>query len=466
MQNNSAEKIRTRIFFPAVVGLILLVFFFTARSNDASSDQPRRVPPLPIGSRGTWDLVFHDEFDGDSLDPNKWVTCYWWDNDGCSNEGNNELQWYQPENVIVRDGSLHLVAQRETVTGSNGREYNYTSGMVTTGRDISDVRQPVRFAFEYGFAEIRVRLPKGKGLWPAFWLLPTRHESKPEIDVFEFLGDQPDRVFLYYHYRDENGEARVSRGNWIEEDFTEDWHTFGVEWNRNQISWFVDGTERRRYTTTEYISHESMYLLLNLAVGGDWPGSPDENTPFPSTYEIDYVRVWKAGGDARLHPVADTYLDATEPDTNFGRETVIRIDGNPHRIGLMKFDLSNLSGARLRSAALRIRTTRETGSGSVNGQTFHLVEENDWDEESVVYADNLTIDPEWLGKLDQIEPNVIYEIPFDVEKIQDRVGGILSIAIENHGDDGLNIYAREFQTVYAELILRFEQQNTFGFQRE
>jgi beta-glucanase (GH16 family) len=247
---------------------------------------------LPVGQEGDWTLVFNDEFDGTTLDEAKWVTCYWWDRDGCTNLGNNEEQWYLPDGVIVDDGILRLRAERRTVRGHEGRRFHYTSGMVSTGRVTSSRRVPTKFEFQYGYAEIRAKAPAGKGLWAAFWMLPSSQRSKPEIDILEIIGDETDVLPMHYHYAE--GRHDFSRGeDWEGPDFSRDWHTFAIDWQPEHITWYVDGVERWRYTDREHIAAQPMYLLANLAVGGDWPGSPNDETPFPSDFEIDYVRVWQ-----------------------------------------------------------------------------------------------------------------------------------------------------------------------------
>lgn len=239
------------------------------------------------------DLIFQDEFSATSLNTSKWTTCYWWDNNGCTIATANELEWYQPHNVSVNNGKLRLTAQEETVTSPDGKTFNYTSGMVTTGRKTSDQSLPPRLAYQYGFVEIRVRVPTGQGLWPAFWLLPQTHISRPEIDVMEILGHASDIAHMNFHFVDADGNRQSAGSSWTGPDFSEDWHIFALGWRPDALIWYVDKKEVWRYEDASNIPSEPMYLLMNLAVGGDWPGAPDESTLFPSHYDIDYVRVWK-----------------------------------------------------------------------------------------------------------------------------------------------------------------------------
>lgn len=291
---------------------VLLVAFLTAgtaylvahgvRTSPTTAPVPAAstILPLPSGPASkisNWTLLFSDEFDGVYLDQTKWTTCYWWENMGCSNTSNNQLEWYLPDNVLVSNGTVKLLADRRTIVGTDGETYPYTSGMITTGRNSSKKALPPKFIFLYGYAEIMAKIPRGKGLWPAFWMLPESHDSKPEIDVMEILGDKPNKIHMALHYRNSDGSADQSGGSWIGPDFSAGWHTFGIWWEPDQIVWYVDGIPRRRSNNSRHISKEPMYLLLNLAIGGDWPGTPDSATPFPSYFEIDFVRVW--GSDVR-----------------------------------------------------------------------------------------------------------------------------------------------------------------------
>ncbi len=226
-----------------------------------------------------WALVFEDDFDGTALDTSKWRTCYAWASDeGCTNSSNEELQWYQKDDVIVSQGTLRLRAQRRSVNG-----YRYTSGMISSQGS---------FSFRYGYCEARARVPKGRGLWAAFWVAPEDNRWPPEIDVLETLGQQPNTVHLTHHWREESraGPSGFSQ-TYTGPDFTAEFHTFGLLWEPGQLVWYVDGVERHR--VVHHVPAEPFYLVANLAVGGSWAGAPDSDTPFPSDYEIDYIRVWQ-----------------------------------------------------------------------------------------------------------------------------------------------------------------------------
>ncbi len=269
--------------------LMAVGLLFHCAVLDVKDDQ---YLPLHPSQGGNWALIFEDEFDGISIDRDKWTTCYWWDAGGCTNLSSGELEWYQPDDVLVSNGTVKLRAQRRTTTGWKGATFEYTSGIITTGRETADRLLPAKFLFQYGYVEMRARVPKGKGLWPAFWLLPATHESRPEIDVMEILGHDTSTVHMNYHYRSAFGIRRDRGSDWTGVDMSSGWHTFAVDWRPRAIIWYVDGIERWRFTNASRLPSEPMYLLANLAVGGDWAGAPDSSTPFPSYFEIDYIKVW------------------------------------------------------------------------------------------------------------------------------------------------------------------------------
>jgi beta-glucanase (GH16 family) len=256
---------------------------------------PTPTPVLkPSGQGGDWQVIFHDEFEGQQLDTNHWNTCHWWDDEGCTIKSNHELEWYQPGNVVVDGGILSLVAREEEILASNGLVFPYTSGMVSSGPKRYERSEPALFSFQYGWAEIKAKIPAGVGFWPAFWMLPVNRESTPEIDVMELLGNDPTELITYYHYDAANGKEIRFGEKRQGPDYSQDWHTFAIDWQPDHLVWYVDGVEVQRFTEAENIPHIPMYIVLNFAVGGDWPGTPAEDTLFPSMFEIDYVRVFRS----------------------------------------------------------------------------------------------------------------------------------------------------------------------------
>jgi len=261
----------------------------------------------PVGSAGGASLVFSDEFDGTTLNATNWHTCSWWASTTCSIETNNEQELYTKNNVSVGNGVLKLQARRENAVGWNGKTYNYTSGMVSSGGRSGQIAPG--FTFKYGYMESRVKIPKGQGLWPAFWTLPADYSWPPEIDAMEILGNQPNITHMTYHYNDATGAQKGPGSSWTGPDFSADWHTFGVDWQPSAMVWYVDGVERWRFTDASAITSKAAYLVLNLAVGGNWPGSANATTPLPADYLVDYVRVWD-----RFSAPAVSYPSAVKAD--------------------------------------------------------------------------------------------------------------------------------------------------------
>lgn len=230
--------------------------------------------PYPTTPLASGALVFADEFEGTTLDTSKWIDSY---PDGQRTHSNNEKQFYATDGYRVRGGKLFLRAEKKPQGG-----LPYTSGMICSYG---------KFSQTYGRFEIRARFPKGKGLWPAFWLLPASKKWPPEIDILEILGHDLNTIYFTNHWRNAEGRVPNEQGLLRGVDFSKEFHTITLDWTPEFLAWSVDGTERFR--TRNHVPQEPMFVVANLAVGGDWPGFPDATTPFPSEMEIDYIRVWK-----------------------------------------------------------------------------------------------------------------------------------------------------------------------------
>lgn len=246
--------------------------------NAAPRDKPTATVPLKKAikemEKKGWTLTFHDEFDGKKLDTKKWIGSY---PDNVRTHSNNEQQYYAEDGYEMKDGALRLIGLKREKGGMP-----YTSGIVTSYG---------KFSQKYGWFEIRAKFPKGKGMWPAFWLLPDDKTWPPEIDILEILGHEPNVVYLTNHYNNADGKHEGHGGSFKGPDLSQDFHTFAVEWKADEIVWYVDGEERFR--SSQGIPSVPMYILANLAVGGDWPGNPDDATPFPGVMIIDYIRIYQ-----------------------------------------------------------------------------------------------------------------------------------------------------------------------------
>ena len=262
-----------------------------------SSDNATTAPPPQPSNDGNgavpsgYQLVFNDEFDSSNIDSSKWNTRYRW---GPNWIINNEEQYYidslnEPNfgESPFRHGGGNLTIRATRTPGelrSNSREQDYLSGAMTTHN---------KFTMKYGYVEMRAKLPRGKGLWPAFWLLHNGNDlRRPEIDVMEMLGDNTRLVYQTYHYYDGGNLRSTPSFRAPGPDYADDFHTFGMLWEPGRIIWYVDGNEANRYESGD-VSDEDMYLLVNLAIGGAWAGSPDGGTSFPADFEIDYIRAYQ-----------------------------------------------------------------------------------------------------------------------------------------------------------------------------
>ncbi|MEM9385633.1 MAG: glycoside hydrolase family 16 protein [Pseudomonadota bacterium] len=248
-----------------------------------------------VSMGGAMTLIFSDEFDGDRVDPETW---FFETGDGSQyglvGWGNNELQWYLPNSAQVSDGTLKITARRES---SNG--YNYTSARINT-RD--------RVAVRYGRIEARMKLPAGQGIWPAFWLLGQDSPygdwaASGEIDVMEAVnldGTGGNEIFGTIHFGGEfPSNLSTSETYTPSTDVSEEFHVYAVEWDETEIRWYVDdvlyATQNAWSSTAAPFPapfDQPFYILLNVAVGGSFPGPPTIDTAFPVTMEVDYVRVY------------------------------------------------------------------------------------------------------------------------------------------------------------------------------
>lgn len=234
-------------------------------------------------------LVWNDEFDGDALNSADWS----YDNgNGCPNLcgwGNNELEYYIPDNSKV-EGGLFTIEAREEVYSTN----NYTSTKIVTRN---------KQIFQYGRVDIRAQLPKGQGLWPALWMLGDNQPQVGwpacgEIDIMEMVGGNGrENTVGGNAYWDNNGITDNPRLYTLSDGtFYDKFHVFSIIWDENQIRWFVDDIEYHSMSITpadrsEF--HRPFYFIFNVAVGGNWPGSPDETTIFPTQMHVDYIRVFQ-----------------------------------------------------------------------------------------------------------------------------------------------------------------------------
>lgn len=282
------------------IGLLrfaLVLFSMSLISVATAQEQPTSTPdrigtPMPepeatpIVVPEGWTLVWHDEFDGDTIDENNWTYDI-----GGHGWGNGEAQFYtnRPENARLEDGMLVIEAHQERYMGSY-----YTSARLKT-QGLQE--------FQYGRIEARLRVPEGRGLWPAFWMLGSNFETvgwpdSGEIDIMEYIGREPDLIMGTIHGPGYSGALGPS--NWNRQDYNiaDDFHTYAIEWDENQITWFYDDEAYATITPDdigdrEWVFDQPFFMILNLALGGQLPGPIGLDVEFPRRLLVDYVRVFQ-----------------------------------------------------------------------------------------------------------------------------------------------------------------------------
>lgn len=272
------HKLRFHLYNPQLVNFLVLTISELLTGSALGQDKPG------------WKMIWSDEFTTASISTSKWTL-----SNGAANV-NSELEYYSnsAKNAFIDSGSLVLRALKEDVGGKN-----YTSGKLTSQR---------KGDWLYGRVEVRAKLNRGKGMWPAIWMMPTDEvygdwPFSGEMDIMELLGDQPAKVYGTIHW-DSNGHQQQGSSKTISNGtFADDYHVFGYEWDVGQQRWYID--DALYFSTTKGQPFDKrFFLILNVAVGGDWPGNPDGTTVFPNDMYIDYVRVYEKNGTG-FSPLAE-----------------------------------------------------------------------------------------------------------------------------------------------------------------
>lgn len=230
------------------------------------------VHPYPLESKNHWTLVWNDEFhDEKSLE--NWNLQDW------ASFKLKEWQYYSPENVKVDNDVLMIESKKERF---EGREF--TSGAITTEN---------RFEFKYGKIEVKAKLPSGQGIFPAIWLVNSDNDNwLPEIDIMENLGQYPNEIWYVVHWNDSTGEKMRDYYHYknTDIDFSKEFHVYGLIWEEDKITWTLDGVSV--FETMKFSPEEPLFIYVNTAIGGEWPGDPDLSDDYPKEFLIDYVRVY------------------------------------------------------------------------------------------------------------------------------------------------------------------------------
>jgi beta-glucanase (GH16 family) len=247
--------------------------------------------------RAGWKLVWSDEFnapDNTPADPSKWVL-----ETGGNGWGNEELEYYtaRHDNSFQQGGNLVIKAVQEKYTGQDGVTRDYTSARLKTLG---------KFSHKYGRFEARIKIPQGQGIWPAFWMMGDDISKKEwptcgEIDIMENIGKEPSLVHGTIHGPGYSGDKGISAPYGLPNDqrFADDFHVYAVEWEKRAIRFYVDDHLYATRTPadlpkgTKWVYNHPFFIILNVAIGGGWPGNPDSTSVFPQTMLVDYVRVYK-----------------------------------------------------------------------------------------------------------------------------------------------------------------------------
>jgi len=277
-----------------------------------------------------WELVWSDEFDGDTINPENWLY-----DTGAGGWGNNELQSYTDRegNTRIEDGMLVIEARQEEYKASD-----YTSARLKT--------QELQ-TWTYGRVEARMKLPTGQGIWSAFWMLGEDITSSGwprsgEIDIMENIG-APNTVYGTVHgpgYSGANGVG--SSYSTSATSFADEFHTYAIEWQPGEISWYVNDVLHNTISDADvsgaWVYDHDFFIILNLAIGGLWPGYPDETTAFPQQLLVDYVRVYRdteltvedlQGGSTHIAEMTMELEDDGEAWQGTAYVTVVDQSGNP-----------------------------------------------------------------------------------------------------------------------------------------
>lgn len=191
---------------------------------------------------------------------------------------NHQLQYYCKENVTIDDGKIVITSLKETKG-----DRNYTSGKVESNR-----------VYLYGSFSFVIRVAKGRGLFPAIWMLPADFEGYPEIDIFEMIGNEPETFYGVIHYLDEGKKSREYFELKVE---SKEYYKIKLEWSENKLVWYID--DANVFETEKGVPNEPMYLIINQAIGGDWPGDPDKSTYFPAKFIIESISIEPEWSEAR-----------------------------------------------------------------------------------------------------------------------------------------------------------------------
>lgn len=403
------------------------VIILAKHFGETTADYPTEI----ITSLAPYKLVWSDEFNGDSINKDNWSVA------DTNVVYNNELEAYKTSNSYIQDGNLVLEAKKEAYLGKD-----YTSGkVVTKGKQ----------AFTYGRFEIKAKMPESQGIWPAIWMLPEDDNiyggwpQGGEIDILELLGHQPNKIYGTVHYGNPHasgqGEYTLRSGK-----FSDDYHIYAFEWDPGEMRWYIDGTlyhtEKSWYTRDENEADSITYpapfnrdfhLILNLAVGGDWPGNPDNTTIFPSKVLVDYVKVYER--ENGIYPPAG---DRPEMNNSVARPPLA--DGNYVYNGSFDRQTNDVSGMRNVDSNEDITRTSYWTFSHVDANNGVAIASNDNGalKLDISAPGNNTYSVQVYQKPINVEKSDTYRVTFDAWASVDRN---MSVKVGSEADRGWANYS-------------------------
>jgi len=372
-------------------------------TSSALANEPEHTKVEYAEKKG-WKLVWNDEFNGKDVDESKWS----WEQN-CWGGGNNELQCYTDryKNSFVENGRLIIRAHKETFRGLADLEESGKTEKRNLPYTSARLRTKGKGDWKYGRIEVRAKLPAGQGIWPAIWMLPTDFKygiwaASGEIDIVEMVSQPVDKknkeVHGTIHYGKEwpgNVFSGVSY-TFEDSDPSKEFHTYALEWADGEMRWYIDDHHYASQFSSGWYSqiknaegklynvegsapfNERFHLLLNVAVGGNWPGSPDETTKFPVQMEVDYVRVYSCPkATSSLRTCATKNRRA---ERNFGNQppAIIDIEFDPDFIKAEVVDVFNdqsvppfMTGTYVSNGKIDVTEVDEKDRGKVTQITFN-----------------------------------------------------------------------------------------------
>ncbi len=448
------------VFILIAVGVGVIYLVMMSKGPKEVEITPIEMGTILTTESGNWELIWSDEFQGNTLDLTKWD--YQIGNGaiyGVSDWGNNEEEYYTSDNVSVSEGFLKIEAKQEEMNGKS-----YTSGRIRTlGDPLGDGSGAESlFSKKYGKFEARIKMPAGDGLWPAFWLLPDPNDNEygywaasGEIDIMEARGRLTEETSGTLHYGQPWPNNKYSGGtfNMAEGESTEGFHVYSLEWEPGEIRWYVDGelfhTENSWYSRGEGQKvdypfpapfDEEFYILLNLAVGGNFDGGKiPSDEDFPAEMLIDYVRVYdlEGGYDETIKKPMIAVDEA-------GTEKYISEDMDYNYVQDQTFDSVNEEMLKIRDmdvlssnwyflALSEFSGTASLSKGEEDGYTYVSID--------TIAKGNQTYSVQLIQHLPVVK-GYVYELSFDAKAEEERT--ILS-KLGGDDDNGWSTYAGQFE---------------------